>query len=227
MGESDERHVKAINALRPRFIFELMNLFNSDFRYKNDKLTLERLKTMSLDQINELWKIINAMNVKGEYIAQAAQIMLNDFYMQRFRRIPVYPDILDILPVKVTAPDLAQLNQDKTSLFSILTQQTVLRKKYKLGKKVAPVGGIDLNELNLQTDGQANAIQMPSDPAMLKQPIQGLVPNILFIGEIGLYDFLGLNPADPDDHPDTSLAQKLSCFIAPKSSENSQFKLTA
>lgn len=50
------------------------------------------------------------------------------------------------------------------------------RKKNDVDNALLTKGGIDLNNLNMQTSGQATEIQMPSNPAMLNQPIKMLVP---------------------------------------------------
>jgi len=72
-------------------------------------------------------------------------------------------------------------------------------------------GGIDLNALDISTQGQATPMQAPLNPAMLQKPLN-LTPRIIHIGTVNVYDFLGLNrPADggPDDAnslmPDTEL----------------------
>ena len=54
-------------------------------------------------------------------------------------------------------------------------------------------GGIDLNNLNMQTSGQATNIQISTDKVMMNQKINFLTPQIIRIGEIQLGVFLGLN----------------------------------
>jgi hypothetical protein len=70
-------------------------------------------------------------------------------------------------------------------------------------------GGIDLNNLNMQTSGQASQIQMSTDPAMLNQPIFNLTPKIIGVGTVNLGVFLGLNTDQKDSdepaHPSPEL----------------------
>jgi hypothetical protein len=54
----------------------------------------------------------------------------------------------------------------------------------------------------MQTSGQAVDIQIPTDPAMLNQPIFNLTPRIIGVGTVNLGVFLGLN-AEKDNPNDS------------------------
>lgn len=55
-----------------------------------------------------------------------------------------------------------------------------------------PTGGIDMNNLDLDTQGRVTPLNLPADPAQLHRKIPGLVPQIISINRIDLLGFLGI-----------------------------------
>ncbi len=47
-------------------------------------------------------------SVSGKLISEAAQMVLNDFYLEKLGYLPQYPDVASLTPVEVTAPEPAQ-----------------------------------------------------------------------------------------------------------------------
>ncbi len=71
------------------------------------------------------------------------------------------------------------------------------------------VGGIDLNNLNMKTSGEATQLNVATDKVMI-QPIKFLTPKILHIGDVNVYQFLGLNVPNESDSSSADFIPELS-----------------
>jgi len=82
-------------------------------------------------------------------------------------------------------------------LFKNKTDSAMLNDHKEFASRIHPndssePGGIDLNLLDISTQGTATPVQAPLNPAMLQKPLN-LTPRIIHIGTVNVYDFLGLS----------------------------------
>lgn len=139
------------------------------------------------------------------YIRNNFDLLYEDITIRRaFRNVLMREDLPDFLfhEEEVVFEEIKRLIRKKDAgNFAMLN---VLLKHNRLG-------GIDLNNLNMQTSGRVAPMEIPAlpperwsagmtsgDPAMMHQPIFRLEPKIIGIGTVNLGVFLGFNTNQPD-----------------------------